>query len=114
MADELAFINSVGIALEKNFQIWHHRRCIMEIYQKDFAKEKDYLYEIFCSDTKNYHAWSYRLWFIERFGLWEGELEFIEEELGDGEVTNNSLWSYRYFIKMKTNEFSSQLVKEEL
>ena len=43
MADELAFINSVGIALEKNFQIWHHRRCIMEIYQKDFAKEKDYL-----------------------------------------------------------------------
>lgn len=33
---ELAYINSVGIALEKNFQIWHHRRCIMEMHQGDF------------------------------------------------------------------------------
>lgn len=31
-AKELEFLNSVGVDLEKNFQIWHHRRCIMEIH----------------------------------------------------------------------------------
>lgn len=86
----------------------------MEIHAKDFEKEKDYLLEIFLSDSKNYHAWSYRLWFIERFNLWEGELAFLEEELDDGEVTNNSLWSYRYFLLMKTRIFTQDLVNFEL
>jgi protein farnesyltransferase/geranylgeranyltransferase type-1 subunit alpha len=36
LVKEIAYINSVGIELEKNFQIWHHRRCIMEMHQKDF------------------------------------------------------------------------------
>jgi protein farnesyltransferase/geranylgeranyltransferase type-1 subunit alpha len=78
----------------------------MEIHAKNFDEEKDYLLDIFHSDSKNYHAWSYRLWFIERFNLWEGELAFLEEELDDGEVTNNSLWSYRYFLLMKTSIFT--------
>jgi len=64
---EMKYLNSVGIELEKNFQIWHHRRCIMEMYKTDFEKEKDFLMEIYYSDQKNYHAWSYRLWLIERF-----------------------------------------------
>lgn len=82
---EIAYVNSVGIKLEKNFQIWHHRRCIIEMYgtslandpekQKDlFKREKLYLDKIFTSDTKNYHAWSYRLWIVERFNLFDGEL----------------------------------------
>ena len=111
---ELSFINSVGLALEKNFQIWHHRRCIMEMHKRDFDKEKEYLSDIFCSDAKNYHAWSYRLWFIERFNLWEGELEFVESQLHEGQVTNNSLWSYRYFLIMKTQAFTQDLVAREL
>ena len=86
----------------------------MEIHAKNFDEEKDYLLDIFHSDSKNYHAWSYRLWFIERFNLWEGELAFLEEELDDGEVTNNSLWSYRYFLLMKTSIFTQNLVNFEL
>ena len=109
-ADELAYLNKVGIDLEKNFQIWHHRRCIMEQHKADFQKEKDFLYDIFCSDSKNYHAWGYRLWLVERFELWDGELEFVNEELSEGEFTNNSLWSYRYFILMKTRLFTKELV----
>ena len=29
--------------------------------------EMEFLEEIFDSDRKNYHAWSYRIWLIERF-----------------------------------------------
>jgi hypothetical protein len=39
----------------------------MEIYQKDFKEEKQLLEDIFDSDSKNYHAWSYRVWMVERF-----------------------------------------------
>jgi protein farnesyltransferase/geranylgeranyltransferase type-1 subunit alpha len=56
--------------------------------------------KIFESDSKNYHAWSYRVWLIERFSLWEGELEYAESLL-DKEVQNNSAWSYRYFLLNK-------------
>lgn len=70
--------------------------------------------EIFYSDKKNYHAWSYKLWFIERFQLWDDyEFEFIDEELQD-EVTNNSLWSYRYFLIMKTKEYTKDLIQDEI
>ena len=86
----------------------------MEIYQSDLEEERDFLSEIFYSDCKNYHAWSYRLWFVERFQLLDAEeLAFVEEELED-QVTNNSLWSYRYFLLNKTREFSKELVSEEL
>lgn len=86
----------------------------MEMHKRDFDQEKEYLSDIFCSDAKNYHAWSYRLWFIERFNLWEGELEFVESQLHEGQVTNNSLWSYRYFLIMKTQAFTQDLVAREL
>jgi protein farnesyltransferase/geranylgeranyltransferase type-1 subunit alpha len=60
-------------------------------------KEKSFLREIFNSDAKNYHAWSYRIWLVERFQLWAGELEDVERMLDD-DVCNNSVWSYRYFL----------------
>ena len=86
----------------------------MEIYQKDFTEELDFLYEIFQSDKKNYHAWSYRLWFIERFNLINAEeYEFVDEELQD-EPTNNTLWTYRYFLNFKTKPFNDEFVKAEI
>lgn len=66
----------------------------------DFERELSFLAKIFKSDSKNYHAWSYRVWLVERFSLYEGELEYAESLL-DTEVTNNSAWSYRYFILNK-------------
>lgn len=59
--------------------------------------------DLFYDESKNYHAWSYRLWLVERFQLWEGELDFIEEELEE-DVTNNTLWTYRYFLTVKTQK----------
>ena len=68
----------------------------------DFStdEEMDFLTEIFDSDRKNYHAWSYRIWLIERFQLWAEELEFVDEMLEE-DKGNNSVWSYRYFILNK-------------
>ena len=55
--------------MEKNYQIWHHRRCVAEIHgeKMDIENELGFFKKIFKSDAKNYHAWTYRMWFIERF-----------------------------------------------
>lgn len=67
------------------------------------AAEQEFLNTIFSSDSKNYHAWSHKIWMIERYELWSdpAHLEFIERML-DNDVENNSVWSFRYFIKMRT------------
>ena len=65
----MEWLRKVGLNLEKNYQIWHHRRCIAEMLGEklDTDKEMDFLDSIFASDAKNYHAWSYRLWLVERY-----------------------------------------------
>ena len=69
LQDEMAWLQEIGLDKEKNFQIWHHRKCIAEMLgeQMDLSAEMGFLDEIFESDWKNYHAWSYRIWLIERF-----------------------------------------------
>ena len=78
--NEIAWLNSVGLQMEKNYQIWHHRRCIFEMLGRKMQaseafsdlleKELDFLDEIFESDSKNYHAWSHKIWLVERFEIW--------------------------------------------
>ena len=104
LEDEMKWLQSeeCGLEMEKSYQIWHHRRCIAEILGErlNLDDEMMFLRAIFDSDHKNYHAWSYRIWLIERFQLWTNELDFVDEMLAiDSE--NNSVWSYRYFILNK-------------
>lgn len=63
----------------------------------DLDSEMAFMKSIFDDDRKNYHAWSYRTWFVERFQLWTDELDFVDEMLKE-DIGNNSVWSYRYFI----------------
>jgi protein farnesyltransferase/geranylgeranyltransferase type-1 subunit alpha len=69
LIEEMDYLRKIGPEYEKNYQIWHHRRCISEVLSDpdDLKKEKSFLQEIFKSDAKNYHAWSYRIWLVERF-----------------------------------------------
>jgi protein farnesyltransferase/geranylgeranyltransferase type-1 subunit alpha len=99
LSEEFDWLNSIGLDMEKNYQIWHHRRCVAEIIGKDMDLEGEmaFLGSIFSSDAKNYHAWTYRIWLVERFQLWKDQMDFAENLLDD-DVENNSIWSYRYFL----------------
>ena len=70
--------------------------------------------QIFDSDCKNYHAWSHKIWLVERFEGWSDprHMEFVNRLLDD-DVQNNSVWSYRHFLVMRGNEFSNELVEKE-
>lgn len=109
---EVTYLNSIGVKLEKNYQIWHHRRCVIQKLN-DPSHEKSFLDDIFESDDKNYHGWSYRIWVVQHFNLFDGEEEFITNMIKENPI-NNSAWSYRYFIIAKTKEFTKETVEAEI
>ena len=84
----------------KTYQIWHHRRLLLT-HLRNPIPELRFIERCLEVDSKNYHTWSYRQWllayFIDDDDLWRGELDFVENAIGD-DVRNNSAWHHRYFI----------------
>ena len=78
LENELIFLDSIMEENQKNYQIWHHRKVIVEKSQI-FNKEKDILNLIFENEPKNFHAWCHRIWVVRRFNITENELEWVDE-----------------------------------
>jgi len=97
---EMEYTMEMALENPKNYQIWHHRRCICELLN-DGSMEHEFTATAFDQDSKNYHAWSHRQWAVKHFGLWDGELEYLDKLLDD-DVRNNSAWSQRHFVISNT------------
>ena len=101
LLEELEWLDSIMIIYQKNYQIWHHRKLLIEKLN-DSSHEKNILAKVFESEPKNFHAWSHRIWMIRRFDNIEGEFDFIEQML-KADVKNNSAWNYRFFLVQYIN-----------
>ncbi|XP_017782236.1 PREDICTED: protein farnesyltransferase/geranylgeranyltransferase type-1 subunit alpha [Nicrophorus vespilloides] len=112
LAKELKYIEKVIQRHCKNYQVWHHRRVIVEWLQ-DSSKELKFTQGILVFDAKNYHAWQHRQWAIKTFGLYEGELEYVDSLLRD-DIRNNSAWNQRYFVINNTIGFVDDVVSKEV
>ncbi|CAD8132174.1 unnamed protein product [Paramecium pentaurelia] len=108
LSKEMEFINEVTISNQKVYQIWEHRRQVIE--QLNNCKgEIEFLHKIFDEDNKNYHGWSYRVWLCEKFNLYAEELIDVQYYL-DEDIGNNSAWNYRYFLLSKIPfDFNTEL-----
>jgi hypothetical protein len=60
-------------------------------------RELDFCLKQLLTDAKNLHAWSHRQWLVAYFGVWAGELAFIDK-LIDDDLRNNSAWNHRFFV----------------
>ncbi|KAJ8608777.1 hypothetical protein MRB53_039462 [Persea americana] len=98
LREELAWLNTVALANQKNYQIWHHRNLIVDRLG-DPAGEREFVAAMLDLDAKNYHVWSYRQWLVRRFALWADpeELCFTERMIA-ADVRNNSAWNHRWFV----------------
>ena len=96
----------------KNYQIWYHRRAIVE-ESRIADREIDFCNRVFNEDPKNYHAWAHRQWVLTHFKLYEGELKYVSE-LIDNDVCNNSAWNHRWFVVHNENESSEGVSLETL
>lgn len=66
LQQELQYIDDVISDNPKNYQVWHHRRVIVE-WLNDPSDELRLTESVLSMDSKNYHAWQHRQWAIKTF-----------------------------------------------
>ncbi|KAJ2549530.1 CAAX geranylgeranyltransferase alpha subunit [Coemansia sp. RSA 1933] len=112
---ELNWVSSISEIHHKNYQLWHYREALItrlldpktiEDQTQDqllsnpvLRRELLFVSNAIDSDSKNFHAWSYRQWIVRTYGIWDQELAFIETMINE-DVRNNSAWNQRYFVLM--------------
>lgn len=112
--EELAWLDNQMVENQKNYQIWHHRKLLIELLN-DASHEKKVLDAVFQSEPKNFHAWSHRIWMIRRFNNVEGEFDFIEYMLMN-DIKNSSVWNYRFFLILfiNNNKINKDIIEKEI
>lgn len=82
----------------------------------DASRELALTEYILQSDAKNYHAWQYRQWVVEKYDLFSDKEVAYSTTLLAEDLRNNSAWNYRYFIVNNlTNTFkASSLLTNEI
>ena len=91
----------------KNYQVWYHRRWLVEkllelaILSKEdlLSPELAAIEDLIHLEPKHYNAWSHRLFLANTFNLLSSssELNFTKECI-NRDVRNNSAWSYRRHV----------------
>lgn len=66
LKSELDYTTKVMVENPKNYQVWHHRRVIVE-WLNDASEELNLTKTILRMDAKNYHAWQHRQWVIKEY-----------------------------------------------
>ncbi|KAH8108791.1 farnesyltransferase [Phellopilus nigrolimitatus] len=120
---ELALMDELAEKYLKNYQVWHHRRLLLQrgVLGESPAAELTFIARGLASDAKNYHTWAYRQWVLAHFNqdaLWAGELRYVESMLED-DVRNNSAWNHRFFVVFasgvrKGDEDREEVARREL
>ncbi|KAG5875822.1 hypothetical protein JTB14_008136 [Gonioctena quinquepunctata] len=112
LQEELEFIEKTILRQSKNYQVWHHRKILVE-WLKDPSKEKFVTEAVLAKDAKNYHAWQHRQWVIKTFNTFDGELDYVDTLISD-DVRNNSAWNQRYFVINNTTGFTEEVLNREI
>ncbi|NWU71219.1 FNTA geranylgeranyltransferase, partial [Pterocles burchelli] len=105
--EELKYITTIIEDQPKNYQVWHHRRVLVEWLQ-DSSQELEFIADILSQDAKNYHEWQHRQWVIQEFKLWNNELEYVDQLLRE-DRRNNSVWN-RHFVIFNTTGYDDPAV----
>jgi hypothetical protein len=104
LEEELVFVDSWCDRNSKNYQVWYHRRWILELLHAiDPIKSLDLvepelkdLENHIEKDSKHYNAWSHRLFIAKKYGLLSSTSEFdFTSRILERDLRNNSAWSYR-------------------
>ena len=67
LKEEMDYIGAVICKNSKNYQVWHHRKILVE-WLDDPSQELELTKAVLQDDDKNYHAWQHRQWVIRTYG----------------------------------------------
>lgn len=101
---EVGFVDDWCEKSPKNYQVWFHRRWLVEALLHRGLKSIPDLISSECSalkrlidtEPKHYHGWGHRMYIANLFSLFEShsELEFSIRYISQ-DVRNNSAWNHR-------------------
>ena len=113
LKSELDMASNLGGSNPKNYQVWYHRRALLEpILANTSGDENDerilgiakdeleYISTVLSNDAKNYHAWSFRqniLRTLSNSDVWESDLAYTDDLIAK-DIRNNSAWNHRWFV----------------
>lgn len=66
LEEELEYTEIMIMKNSKNYQVWHHRRVMVELIGNG-ENELEMTEHILELDAKNYHAWQHRQWAIKTY-----------------------------------------------
>jgi len=113
---ELEFMQEINHMNTKNYQLWNHRRAVIQMLFPQPGQEQQqprlamdtlelytledefaYLAGVLAEDSKHYHCWAHRQWLVGAYERWRGEMDFTTGLL-QSDVYNNSAWNHRFFV----------------
>ncbi len=110
---ELAYVSKISQSQAKNYQVWQHRKLVVEKLNNAGNEFKDTKLNLEI-DAKNYHVWSYRQWLLRTFPFkLDEEFAFADSLLQD-DIRNNSAWNHRYFLLQTFEKFVPASVEREV
>lgn len=109
---ELEFTNEQCEKNIKNYQVWYHRKVILEALKK-VDGELEFLSKILSEDEKNYHVWAHREWVVKTFNLFEKEFDYTILLLKN-DFRNNSAWNYRFFLFEYSTNLDEKVRNQEI
>jgi protein farnesyltransferase/geranylgeranyltransferase type-1 subunit alpha len=122
--EEIIFMDKFSTENPKNYQIWYHRRALVEImitydmYNNNDSikfiinKELDFCELVCDTDNKNYHSWAHRQWILKTFNYWDNEIQYINKMIIN-DSRNNSAWNQRWFV-IHNNDINDNIIRNEL
>eukprot|EP00301_Raphidiophrys_heterophryoidea_P022240 c6445_g1_i1.p1 GENE.c6445_g1_i1~~c6445_g1_i1.p1 ORF type:complete len:324 (-),score=93.75 c6445_g1_i1:71-1042(-) len=115
LEEELAYVEEMAMDNAKNYQLWHHRKCVIELLGQHVSGDSElaFIARALEQDNKNYHAWGYRQWVVTRYDLWNEELTFTQEML-ENDLRNNSAWNQRHWVITAHNMMTPLLLQKEI
>jgi len=100
---ELELLNSVMVDMRmtKSYCLWNHRRWVLlemsrreKLGTSDLETEMEIVRKIHSLDSRNFHAWSYRKFLIDRFNVHVDDLSY-STKLIESDFSNYSAWFLR-------------------
>ncbi|EAY09095.1 prenyltransferase alpha subunit, putative [Trichomonas vaginalis G3] len=99
--EEMDFLDQLTVEQVKPYQLWNHRKFLDDRCET-VPDEKKRLFKLIACDNKNFHAYSFFIWFIERWGVYDYFLDYTKDLLHVDKY-NNSALSFRFWIVQHKN-----------
>lgn len=95
--NEVSIVSKLIDRSPKSYQAWQYRQFLFDRVSEDKFAEIDevpFMKNVFANDAKNFHAWSFAIWYADRFKKYKDIYDLAVYQIQQ-DMRNNSAWNAR-------------------